>query len=101
MSDTDSDDIMLDARIEHVIRTSVDGLDPADREERIRWCQRTGHHGVRVHDDGPDGVRLMWGGRTLATVDRSVFQPDAMYADIAGAWTPDVPQDLTGIEDLP
>jgi hypothetical protein len=59
-------------KVQQVLTEAVAGLDPADRDERIEYCQRTGEHGVRAQVEG-DGVEFVWGGRLLAVVERELL----------------------------
>ncbi|MFC8619738.1 hypothetical protein ACFT9M_25475 [Micromonospora purpureochromogenes] len=91
-------DLMFVARVQHIIRTAVDGLSEEDRAERIGHCQRTGEHGVRMHPDA-DGFTLVWGGRTLATVDAGLFDDDAYLEPVRFAYVPAIPDDVCGLTD--
>jgi hypothetical protein len=72
-------------------------LDPADRAERITYCQQNNQHGVRMHlTDNDDLIEFRWGGRTLAMIPRDVLLDDQplpapvfISADI-----PDTPEGL-------
>ena len=73
---------MFAARLQHVIRASLDNMPPLDRAHRIAWCQSTGQHGVRLHAED-DVYRLVWGGRTLALLEPDVFTgADTYFRDL-------------------
>lgn len=92
-------DAALDMRIADIISTSIAGLDPIDRAERIDYCRRNDLHGVTAHDDAGD-MRLEWGGRPLAVVPRSVFDDEALLEPLpAPAFLPDVPDDASELAD--
>ncbi|MBB5776230.1 hypothetical protein [Nonomuraea jabiensis] len=84
------------ARLGEIIRRSVEGLDAADRAERVAYCQRTGEHGVRVHAESEGVLVLTWGGKTLAAIERTVLTGDGPLPEpeLIPA-VPDDPRELT------
>ncbi len=61
-------------RVQAVIQHAVAGLDPADRADRVAYCQQHDEHGVRMFPgDQDDLLEFRWGGRTLALVHRDVL----------------------------
>jgi hypothetical protein len=55
------------ARVEELLSVSVAALDPAERAERIAWCQATGRHGIRARIEG-DLLVFTWADRPLVMV---------------------------------
>lgn len=91
-------DLMFWSRVQHILETAIGGLSADDVRERVDYCRRTGEHGIRMHPD-EQGVTFTWGGRTLAVVDRDLFDPDAYFEPIRAEFMPDAPDDpreLTG-----
>ncbi|MGY2702212.1 hypothetical protein [Nocardioides sp. HB32] len=85
-------------KLSRLLAEAVEGLDPADRAERIAWCQETGQHGVSGVREG-ESIVFMWGGRTLAVVEGALLADDELELPpgqrIAGV--PDtVPDDWQG-----
>ena len=73
---TANDDPLHD-RIGLLLTHAVAALDPADRAERIAWCQANDAHGIRMHP-GDDGIlEFRWGGRRLALVAAADLLPPA------------------------
>lgn len=89
---------MFWARLQFIIERSVAGLDEQDRAERIAWCRRTGRHGVTVLHEG-DGLRLEWGGSTLAVIDPQVFEDDAFFEVLDVTFLPIPPEDASELEE--
>lgn len=80
---------LFDEKISHIISASIAGLDPQDREERIRHCQETGEHGVRASEDLED-LALTWGGRPLAVVPRDVLADDVPLDGLVTVFVPEL-----------
>lgn len=92
-------DNQLPARVHEILTAAVAGLDPADRAERIAWCQANDQRGVRLHTSPDDDLlEFRWGGRTLAMVHRDALTDDGPIHQefIAEDPVPDtVPEDWT------
>ncbi|MFS2291725.1 MAG: hypothetical protein FWJ90_03345 [Actinomadura sp.] len=86
----------FETKLRTIITMSMLGLSEADRAERIAWCRTTGHHGVTMFDEG-DMIRLDWGGRTLAAVERVILADDSaeLPPPQVVPEVPDDPRDLT------
>jgi hypothetical protein len=55
----------LPARVRALLTDAVARLDPADRAERIAYCQAHDEHGTRMHlTDDDNLIEFRWGGRT-------------------------------------
>lgn len=95
-----ADDAAFWARFAAVTEAALAQLEEHDMAARVAWCQATGQHGIQVEDADASGedVRLVWGGRTLCTVSRSVFAPEAADEKIAVLRLPTVPDDLSGLQ---
>ncbi len=65
MTDQPDDTRRVHARVQAVITAAVANLDPADRAERIAYCQAHDEHGTRMFIDG-ECIEFRWGGRRLA-----------------------------------
>ena len=92
-----SNDDPLHDRIGLLLTHAVAALDPADRAERIAWCQANDAHGIRMHP-GDDGIlEFRWGGRRLALVAAADLAAGApLAADFVADDLPDtVPDDWT------
>jgi hypothetical protein len=62
-------------KVQQLLTEAIEGLDPADRAERIAYCRETDEHGVRAQVED-DGVEFSWGGRLLAVVERELLTND-------------------------
>lgn len=93
---TDTTDDRFTHRMQALIANAINGLDPADREERIAYCRDHGAHGVRMFPD-PDGVlELRWGGRTLAMVRaEDLASGEPLRAEFVGEIPSTVPDGWT------
>lgn len=85
---------LFDRKLQLIIATSVEGLDPADRAERIAWCREHDQHGTHAFVDGDD-LTLWWGGRRLAVAPRSLFDDDVPLEELRTAFLPEPPDDLS------
>ena len=88
----------LNDRVRLLLTHAVAALDPADRAERIAWCQDNDAHGIRMFP-GDDGLlEFRWGGRRLALVAAADLADGApLAADFVADTLPDtVPDDWTG-----
>ena len=93
-----ANDDPLNGRVRLLLTHAVAALDPADRAERIAWCQDNDAHGIRMHP-GDDGIlEFRWGGRRLALVAAADLAAGAPLAGGFVANTPPdtVPGDWTG-----
>ena len=72
-------DAAMWSRLQGLLEHAVNGLDPADRQERAEWCRENNTHGVRAHFNDPTTIRLEWGGRLLAVIDREVLTGDSPF----------------------
>jgi hypothetical protein len=83
-------------RVRELIADAVNALDPADREERIRYCRETGRHGVSVVCNPEDEVlEFRWGGRRLALAHNSELDSAGPLNAMFISEMPDVvPDDL-------
>ncbi len=85
------------ARLKRLLQHAVDSLDPADREDRARWCEEHNAPGVRASFDDPEVITFTWGGRKLAEIDRSLLvDPDATYEAVLMPEFDTMPDDWTG-----
>ncbi|GAA1786235.1 hypothetical protein [Actinomadura chokoriensis] len=86
----------FEIKLRTIITASIVGLSDTDRTERIAWCRSTGQHGVTMFDEG-DMIRLDWGGRTLAAVERAILADDSteLPPPLAVPEVPDDARDLT------
>lgn len=65
------------ARLTAIITHAVTGLAVDDLAERIQWCRQHNVHGAVAHfDNDDDTIRLEFGGRPLAVIDRAVLLED-------------------------
>lgn len=94
MNDNNPD--TLPNRVRELIATSVAGLDPADREERIAWCREHDEHGVRmIPGDDDEVLEFRWGGRRLAMIHaRDLASDEPLRAEFQAAVPDTVPDDL-------
>jgi hypothetical protein len=66
---------IFNQKVRRLLAEAWAGLDAADRAERDAYCVRTGEHGVYAKREDP-AVVFMWGGRTLAVVERELLTDD-------------------------
>jgi len=85
-------DLRFEARVQHILATTLAALPDEDRQARITYCQDNDEHGVRAARDG-DLIRFTWGGQLLALVEASVFDDDAYLSDLDMTVTQEVPDD--------
>jgi hypothetical protein len=64
-------------KVQQLLTEAIEGLDPADRAERIAYCREHDEHGARAVRDG-DGVEFSWGGRLLAVVEAELLTDDEL-----------------------
>lgn len=97
----DQDDAAFWARVTYILEQSIAALTPEDVAARIEHCQRTGQHGVRVEEADDTGLRMrfVWGGRTLAVVERDVFADDAYFEGLSLTRLPGAPDDASSLTD--
>ena len=97
MTDTPMPDAPMLARVHVLLADALARLDPADRAERIAYCQAHDQHGIRMHPPTDDAlIEFTWGGRTLAIVDRAVLLDDG---PIHVEHIADLPDTLEGLTD--
>jgi hypothetical protein len=85
----------LHARVRALITAAVAGLDPADRAERIAYCQAQNEHGTRMIVE--DGVlEFHWGGRRLALVAAADLSGTDPLLAVFGTDVPDTVPDGWG-----
>lgn len=89
------DDVLFWARFTHIINTALAGLSEQDMAERLAHCRATGQHGISAQEADASGgaVRLVWGGRTLAVVSRSVFTDEGYTLGLDMNILPTAPDD--------
>lgn len=64
-------DAKFTRRINMLLQSAVTGLDPADRADRIAWCQERNQHGVTMHPSNDDDLlEFRWGGKRLVMIHR-------------------------------
>lgn len=100
MTSPDSADILFWARLEHIIKATLAALPDEELNRRAEWCRTTGQHGIRAQEaDNKDGtaVRLVWGGATLALVERDVFTDSAYTEDLSFTLLPAAPDDAAEV----
>ena len=77
-------------KLRQVIATALANLPADDLAERIDYCRTTGVAGCVAHPEG-ESIRIEWGGRDLAVIERDLLADDV--ADLPpGEWiSTDVP----------
>ena len=95
---TDINDDQLAGRVQALLTHAVENLDPADRAERISWCQQNDQHGIRMHlSEDDELLEFRWGNRPLAMIRRQDLLGDTPvrveYIDT------DIPDTLEGLSD--
>jgi hypothetical protein len=84
----------FNTRMQALLADTVARLDPADRAERIAYCEAHNEHGITIHlDDNDDVLEFRWGGRTLAMVHRDVLLDDGPIHVEFNTDVPDAPPD--------
>lgn len=67
----------FEARVQYILKETLDAMPAEEKAKRIAWCQHTGRHGITMSFTDDDMLLFTWAGEPLALVPRAAFDDES------------------------